>query len=138
MIRAVSSTCWGVVVVASLALPARVAGVPLTPDSFTVIAPPAMTMEAGQEAMLALHFKGNRFESAVSVTFPDLPAGITITPVGPGRSDQKSWRGVVRAAPGTPAHTAQITVQARAGGLGKEATFPLTSARPTASTAVSH
>jgi len=125
------------VVVASLALPARVAGVPLTPDSFTVIAPPAMTMEAGQEAMLALHFKGNRFESAVSVTFPDLPAGITITPVGPGRSDQKSWRGVVRAAPGTPAHTAQITVQARAGGLGKEATFPLTITRPTSSTAVS-
>ncbi|MCI0461824.1 MAG: outer membrane beta-barrel protein [Gemmataceae bacterium] len=144
MIRAVRSTCWGLVVWAVLALAVRAAGQTAAPTpqaggAFTMTAPAAMTLESGQEAMLALHFQRDRFSGVIEVSFPGLPAGVTVAPAslpspdGQGRvvpGDRKSWRGVVRAAPGTTPRTVQITVHARSGALRKEAEFPITITRP--------
>src|SRR5262249_58429377 len=62
--------------------------------SLTLRVPPAVTLEAGQQAFLAVHVQGENLDAPVTLSFSGLPGHVQIAPAATRSGRQNTWRGV--------------------------------------------
>ena len=110
------------------------AGVPAG-EKFTLQVPPVLAVEAGGSALFAIHVKRTNYHGPIALSFADLPANVTISPVAIISAGQATWRGTVKAGSGTKLNTTSVTVRAQGGAVSPEAVFDLIVSEPSAFTA---
>ncbi|HEY1381894.1 MAG TPA: hypothetical protein VGF55_34155, partial [Gemmataceae bacterium] len=93
--------------------------------SFGLRVPPVVTVEAGDDALLAVQVKRDGCREPVRLTLAGLPATVRVTPEPIVAGNQEVWRGRLTASPGAVEESTTVTVRAQAGSLREEATFEL-------------
>jgi uncharacterized protein (TIGR03000 family) len=87
--------------------------------------PPVITLEAGEQALLAVHVQADNLNEPVTLSFSGLPNRVQIGPAKNGGAQEGTWRGVATAAADAEATSATVKVLARSGKARAELPFEL-------------
>ncbi len=102
------------------------------PGSVSLRVPPAVTLEAGDQAFLAVHVQGDNLKDPVTLSFSGLPRHVEVAPMTTGSGRDDTWRGVVKAGAAAEAATVAVKVHARSGKARAEVPFQLVITRTNA------
>lgn len=102
-----------------------------SPKSLTLRIPPAIALEAGSQALLAIHVRADVPPDAVTFSFSGLPRHVQVVPAASGTGGQGTWRGIVVATPEAQPGTSVVRAYARSGQIRAEANFEVVVTRAT-------
>ncbi len=109
----------------------QAAAVPPTAGSFTLQAPEALTVGAGERVALMIQVQRDHFTKPIAVSFAGLPPHVKVVPeertIG---SAETTWQGFVEAGPQAAAGTVPVKVSAMWGEVRREVVLRLTITRP--------